>query len=482
MSWEPEAVRLLDTAPHDAIELVLHEHFWDFFQSAEHQDSVVKTLISPVSLRALISAVIEAGPGLGLCSDHSHIGVFTDGPVRYFNPNPGHGSSGVLVTQGQGSAAHRLPFCACQVLLVPQIVQAVLASDEMLSYLFGFVASPGPLPTVRAGYFVNIVYMLLDSDASRLLSFISGPTLRQIIGHVLNDSIRKLVCQRIDGLVAIGADPSTSTVSWVGLLGHEQSLGPLQQMGASSVAMLVERLEALWVALGPGDSCGDQICSLYGCIADLSECWAAAGASAVSSKALLELHSEDMAAVFLRPLEAAAALSLQPEVAREVELAALCSLTAVVQAGRSWSTSSQWHATPLRSRLRQVLPTIASWLGLLAGARPSWMDADGSPAAVGSRRYAASRLVAELCQSDSRVDWLALADSGVLQALGASIFQHPTSSLLHSEVVRAVKHLLTHDGVGGGIGDAMAARHAMLLGSGALLNREYAKYPGQRYV
>ena len=88
---EPHHQSQIKAPPLDAIDLVLHDHFWDFFQSPEHQAGVVCTLQAPRSLQALISAVTEAGPGMGLSEGRSSAreSVFSDGPVRYFNPCPG---------------------------------------------------------------------------------------------------------------------------------------------------------------------------------------------------------------------------------------------------------------------------------------------------------------------------------------------------------------------------------------------------------
>ena len=414
--------------PTDALELALHESFWWFFQS-HHHEAVLRTLSAPDAMRALIRAVCrptESGLGLGAPAGGDG-GVFADGPVKYVNMNPGHGASTFLVTAGAGSEQHRLAFTACQILLTPQLVPVLLADDALLAELFRFVALPPPLPTVRAGYFTNLTYQLLDAEPERMAAFAAQGALAQLIAHAENDSVRRLLCHRIDEVVPIGsASTATASTRWLGLLSGGPMLPLLKAEGADPSALLLDHLEQL-PAAAPAHA------AVTAMMAEVCESWGAcaqthggsSAEAAVAREHLQAWHGERAAAALLAPLRV--------DEGGDAEGAKAMLPVLIEMVGLDGSGVGRWGSSALRRQLRRSLPVLAGWL------RP----ASEGPGRVGALRFGVARLLAALCAvEDFDEDCDALVASGALSAMVEALFGFPTASVLHATLAGAMRRLM----------------------------------------
>ena len=452
--------------PTDVVELLLHDNFWWFFQSQHHQD-VVATLTAPGAMRTLLDAAFRpSDEGLGLGAEgglDGNTAVFADGPVKYVNMNPGHGATSYLVTLGKGSEPHRLAFSACQVLLTPPMLAALLVDDAMLMELFRFVEVPPPLPTARAGYFTNLVYQLLDTNTPRMASMVArGGTLRSLLGHAENDSIRRLLCHRIDEVVPIGGKPSdgggAGGTRWLGLLGGGPLLPLLRSQGVDLSALLLEQLASC--VAGESSEPGDAE-ALTAAAVDACGSWAStasqltpitANAVGTEGSTALELltafNSEAAAESLLAPLGDGARGTFPTAAAHAV----LPLLTALVGAAGVCAEGSgvRWGETPLRRRLRAALPALAGWLGPDdTQAADSWCS--GAPR-VGRLRYAVAGLLTALCASGAGggsrgggEDWEdgpGLVSSGALKAMVDALFGFPTAGALHATIMKGLRQII----------------------------------------
>lgn len=433
--------------PTDVLALVLHEHFWWFFQSAQKQ--VLSTLTAPGAIHTLLNAAFQptgTGLGLGAVETEACAAVFADGPVKYVNS--GHGAAAYLVTLGKGSDSHRLAFSACQVLLTPPLQDAMLSDDALLTELFRFLALPAPLPTARAGYFTNVVYQLLEADSARLAAWIARcKILPKLLSHVENDSIRRLLCHRIDELVPIGGQPAgDGGTYWLGLLGAAPMLPLMHTQGVDLASVLLEQLS--------NHSSSEELAAAA---ADACESWAAT-ASKGPAAAEGVMHAGiavELLRTFHSELGARALLGGLQDTERDVPSAAahavlpLLSVLVQVEDTVDGSTHSiRWSTTPLRTQLRSKLPLLASWLRPGAcGEGPSWCS--GAPR-VGRLRHSVAALLAVLCAvaggslpsrglQDATLDGAELVKSGALAAMVEALFAFPTASVLHSSLMRGLR-------------------------------------------
>jgi hypothetical protein len=443
--------------PTEVLELVLHENFWWFFQSPQHHQAVVSTLTAPGGMHTLLDAAFrpsDNGLGLGGGGRSGCTAVFDDGPVKYINMNPGHGASTYLVTLGKGSEPHRLAFSACQVLLTPPLLAALLSDDALLTELFRFVALPAPLPTARAGYFTNLVYQLLEANAGRVAAWIArGSTLRHLLGHIENDSIRRLLCHRIDEVVPIGGKPATGGgTRWLGLLSGGPMLPLLHAEGVDLASVLLEQLRA--------DSSSEALAATA---VDACESWAATAAkgpaaaegvmhASIAKKLLTTFHSDVGAETLLAPL-GGGHRGVSSSAATHAVLPLLGALVKVQHTLEGDSDESTWESTPLRCQLRGALPALAGWLlpdptgGGDEAAPESWCS---GAVRVGRLRYAVAGLLAALCGvgrdrfpgrglQEATTDGTELANSGALAAMVSALFAFPTASVLHASLMGGLR-------------------------------------------
>lgn len=438
--------------PTDVLALVLHEHFWWFFQSA--QEHVLSTLTAPGAIHTLLNAAFQptdTGLGLGTEETESYTAVFADGPVKYVNMNPGHGAATYLVTLGKGSDSHRLAFSACQVLLTPPLQDAMLSDDALLTELFRFVALPAPLPTTRAGYFANVVYQLLEADSARLAAWIARrKMLPKLLSHVENDSIRRLLCHRIDELVPIGGQPAVDGGTyWLGLLGAAPMLPLMHTQGVDLASVLLEQLS--------NHSSSE---ALAAAAADACESWAATASkgpaaaegvmhAGIAVELLRKFHSELGATTLLSGLQ-----DTERDVPSAAAHAVLSLLSVLVQVENTLDGSThsiKWATTPLRTQLRSKLPLLAGWLRPGGcGEGPSWCS--GAPR-VGRLRHSVAALLAVLCAvggdsfpsrglQEATLDGAELVKSGALAAMVEALFAFPTASVLHSSLMRGLRAII----------------------------------------
>eukprot|EP01043_Picozoa_sp_COSAG02_P051758 COSAG02_NODE_5489_length_4286_cov_7.114879_2_plen_905_part_00 len=437
--------------PTEVLALVLHENFWWFFQTA--QQHVLATLTAPGAIQKLLNAAFkptDTGLGLGELGAGGCTAVFADGPVKYVNMNPGHGATTYLVTLGKGSESHRLAFSACQVLLTPPLQAALLSDDALLTELFQFAALPAPLPTARAGYFTNLVYQLLETDPARLASWLArGGILPKLLGHVENDSIRRLLCHRIDEVVPIGGQPSTDGgTRWLGLLGGGAMFPLMRTKGVDLASVLLEEL-------GKHSSSEE----LAATAADACESWAATASKgpAAAEGAMHAGIAVDLLRAFHSELGATTLLSglrdseSDPSSGAHTVLPLLSALVQVENTLDGSAHTVRWETTPLRTQLRSALPLLTGWLRPgSCGEASSWCS--GAPR-VGRLRHRVAVLLAALCGvgcnrfpsrglQEATLDGAKLAESGALAAMVEALFAFPTASVLHSSLMQGFRLII----------------------------------------